>query len=236
MLLARHQRLGWDSVDTALLRSYCQRIFDDCCWLRDELKMPYDATGRTVKGLGIGLFKTLYQRAIERGVQFSFETSAQSLVTDSAGRITGLRATRGGAPLEIETPAVVLATGGFQGDRALLREHAGTVIADDVAMVGSPENTGDGHRMAQALGAQLRHLGVVHIRTTDFFFGQGPSRYLLHIYPMGIYFNKRFERFVDEGVADSDTIANAIALQPGSVATLVFDDKARQRQIGRAHV
>ena len=124
---------------------------------------------------------------------------------------------------------MVLATGGFQGDRALLREHAGTVIADDVAMVGSPENTGDGHRMAQALGAQLRHLGVVHIRTTDFFFGQGPSRYLLHIYPMGIYFNKRFERFVDEGVADSDTIANAIALQPGSVATLVFDDKARQR-------
>ena len=40
VLLARHQRLGWDAVDTALLRSYCQRIFDDCCWLRDELKMP----------------------------------------------------------------------------------------------------------------------------------------------------------------------------------------------------
>jgi len=75
----------------------------------------------------------------------------------------------------------------------------------------------------------MQHLDVCHIRTTDIFFGQGPSRYLLHIYPLGIYFNRNFERFVDEGVEDSDTIANAIALQPGAIAGLIFDDKARRR-------
>jgi hypothetical protein len=74
----------------------------------------------------------------------------------------------------------------------------------------------------------MRHLDVCHVRTTDNFFGPGPSRYLLHIYPLGIYFNRNFERFIDEG-EDSDTIANAIALQPGAVAGLIFDDKARQQ-------
>jgi hypothetical protein len=75
----------------------------------------------------------------------------------------------------------------------------------------------------------MRHLDVCHVRTTDNFFGPGPSRYLMRIYPLGIYFNRNFERFVDEGVEDSDTIANAIALQPGAIAGLIFDDKARQK-------
>jgi tricarballylate dehydrogenase len=229
VLLDRHMRLGWDSVDTALLRTYCSRVFNDCCWLRDEVKMPYDDTGRTVKGLGIGLFRTLHDVAKARGVQFSFDTCAERLLTDDDGRICGIGAKRGNETFDVDAGAVILATGGFQGDRDLLQQHAGATIAHDVHMVGSPENTGDGHRMAGAVGAQLRHMSVVHIRTTDFFFGQGPSRYLMHIYPMGLYFNRNFERFVDEGVADSDTIANAIAFQPGSVAGLVFDEKARAK-------
>jgi tricarballylate dehydrogenase len=141
--------------------------------------------------------------------------------------VLGVRAARDGRAADIRGGAVILATGGFQGSREMMLEHAGPIIAKNVQLVGSPENTGDGHLMAQAVGAQMRHLGVVHIRTTDLFFGQGPSRYLAHIYPMGIYFNQRFERFVDEGVADSDTVANAIAFQPGSVAGLLFDEKAR---------
>lgn len=250
ILIERHMRLGWGEVDTTLLRTYCSRVFDDCCWLRDELKMPYDASGRTVKGLGIGLFRRLYEAALERGVRVQFHTRARGLLTDAAGKVCGVRAIgTGGAATgyannnpggdtaagnaageyEIECAAVILATGGFQGSRELLMAHVGPTLAQDIAMVGSPDNTGDGLLMAQSLGAKTRHLSVCHIRTTDIYFGQGPSRYLMHIYPMGIYFNRRFERFVDEGVADSDTVANAIAFQPGSSASLVFDDKARAK-------
>jgi succinate dehydrogenase/fumarate reductase flavoprotein subunit len=103
----------------------------------------------------------------------------------------------------------------------------GPEIAQRIQTVGSPDNTGDGHLMAQAVGAQMRNLNVCHVRTTDIYFGQGPSRHMLHIYRMGVYFNERFERFVDEGVSDSDTIANSIARQPGSQAGLVFDETAR---------
>ena len=212
-----------------LLRTYCERIFDDCCWLRDDIRLPYDGTGRTTAGLGIGLYKWLHKTASERGVRMLFSTRAESLVIDGAGAVTGLRASRNGETFVIEAGGVILATGGFQGDREMLVNHAGRLVGEDVIMVGSPDNTGDGHRMALEAGADMRHLDVCHVRTTDLYFGQGPSRYLLHIYPMGIYFNRNFERFIDEGVADSDTIANAIALQPGSSAGLIFDDKARQR-------
>lgn len=234
ILIERHVRLGWGEVDTTLLRTYCERVFEDCCWLRDELKMPYDENGRTVKGLGIGLSRRLFAAAEERGVRMKFHTRASGLITGANGGARGVRATVTGKAgeletLDIEAGAVVLATGGFQGSRELLMKHVGATLTQEVTMVGSPENTGDGMLMAQALGAATRHLGVCHIRTTDIYFGQGPSRYLLHIYPMGIYFNRRFERFIDEGVADSDTIANAIALQPGASAGLVFDDKARAR-------
>ena len=111
----------------------------------------------------------------------------------------------------------------------MLATYTGRELSEDVTTVGSPDNTGDGHRMAIEAGAAMRHLDVCHVRTTDNFFGPGPSRYLLHIYPLGIYFNRNFERFIDEGVEDSDTIANAIALQPGAIAGLIFDDKARRQ-------
>ena len=229
VLIERHMERSWGEVDPALLRTYCKRIFDDCCWLRDDVGLPYDGPGRTVKGLGIGLFTWLYKIAIERGARMLFSTCAESLVTDGAGAVIGLRASNDDGIIDIEAGGIILATGGFQGNHEMLMRHAGRLLAQDVVVVGSPDNTGDGHRMALETGAALRHLDVCHIRTTDIYFGQGPSRYLLHIYPMGIYFNRNFERFIDEGVADSDTIANAIALQPGSSATLIFDDKARQR-------
>jgi tricarballylate dehydrogenase len=227
ILLRRHRNWGWEAVDTDLLRTYLSRIFADCCWLRDELGLPYD--GRSVKGKGIGLYRFLYQAARARGVEMMFSTRAERLLINDAGRVYGVRASRGGESFDLEGSAVILATGGFQGNREMLAKHVDPNIAHRIQTVGSPENTGDGHLMAQTLSAQLRHLGVCHVRTTDIFFGQGPSRHMLHIYPMGVYFNERFERFVDEGAADSDTIANAIARQPGNQAGLVFDEKARAK-------
>ena len=185
--------------------------------------------GREVKGVGIGLFKWLHKTALERGVRMMFSTRVESLVVDSAGTVSGVRASQDGASFEVAARAVILATGGFQGNRDMLAKYTGRELSEDVITVGSPENTGDGHRMAIEAGAAMRHLDVCHVRTTDNFFGPGPSRYLMHIYPLGIYFNRNFERFVDEGVEDSDTIANAIALQPGAIAGLIFDDKARRK-------
>ena len=106
-------------------------------------------------------------------------------------------------------------------------KYVGSDITYGTVLAGCPTNTGDGHLMALEIGAQLINLSMCHIRTTDQFFDVGPSRHLRNIYPMGIYINKDCKRFVDEGTADSDTIANAIAYQPGHKAALIFDEKAR---------
>jgi tricarballylate dehydrogenase len=230
ILVERHLERGEGEINVELLRTYCHRIFEDCRWLRDDIGLPYDdGRGRNVKGVGIGLFKWLHKTALERGVRMMFATRVESLLIDAGGTVGGVRVLAEGERFEVTAPAVILATGGFQGDREMLAKYTGRELTEDITTVGSPDNTGDGHRMALEAGAIMQHLDVCHIRTTDIFFGQGPSRYLLHIYPLGIYFNRNFERFVDEGVEDSDTIANAIALQPGAIAGLIFDDKARRR-------
>src|SRR3954451_19424732 len=49
---------------------------------------------------------------------------------------------------------VVLATGGFQGDRSLVREHV-TPEADNLLLRANPWSTGDGLRLGLAAGASL---------------------------------------------------------------------------------
>jgi fumarate reductase flavoprotein subunit len=56
-----------------------------------------------------------------------------------------------------ELPAgtpVVLATGGFQGDRALVREHI-TAQSDDLMLRAAPWSTGDGLRLGVGAGAEM---------------------------------------------------------------------------------
>lgn len=78
---------------------------------------------------------------------------------DTAG-LTGTLAARAGdvrleAPLhELPDAPVVLATGGFQGDRELLREHV-TPEADELVLRANPWSAGDGLRLGLAAGARL---------------------------------------------------------------------------------
>jgi len=111
----------------------------------------------------------------------------------------------------------------------MMLKYVGPDITYLPLMTGSADNTGDGHMMAAELGAQLINLSVCHIRTTDRLLGTGPSRHLANLYHLGIYLNRYCQRFIDEGIADSDTIANAIVYQPGNEAALIFDDKARAK-------
>ena len=56
---------------------------------------------------------------------------------------------------ELEGPAaVILATGGFAGDRRLVREHV-TPEADHLLLRAAPGSTGDGLRLGLAAGAEL---------------------------------------------------------------------------------
>lgn len=227
-LVQRHQERGWGRVDTELIRTYLERIDKDCRWLRDDLKMPYDSRWQRVRGRGPAICSFFYKVCEQRGVRLLFHTKALKLLTEGS-KVAGARARNEQGEFDFKARAVVLATGSFIGNQEMMLKYVGPEMTYLPLMTGSPHNTGDGHIMAAELGAQLINLTVCHVRTTDRLLGEGPSRHLPNLYHLGIYLNRRCQRFIDEGAADSDTIANAIAYQPGNEAALIFDDKARAR-------
>ena len=100
--------------------------------------------------LGRALVAALAAGALERGAQIRTGERARTLVRDGGGRMTGVRT-------EADTYAgrVVLATGGFERDDALVRS---LLRGPMVAPAGVPTNRGDGLRMAMAAGAALGNL------------------------------------------------------------------------------
>ena len=225
-LLSRHQESGWGRVESELLRAYLERVDKDCRWLRDDLKMPYQNKGYQVLGKGPAICPFFYNICEQRGVRLVFETKAVKLLAEGPKAI-GARVRNKDGECDFKAGAVILATGSFTGNQEMMLKYVGPDITYLPLITGSTYNTGDGHIMAAELGAQLNNLTVCHIRTTDKLLGDGPSRHLRNLYHLGIYLNSNCRRFVDEGVADSDTIANAIVYQPGNEAALIFDDKAR---------
>ncbi|MBI2934391.1 MAG: FAD-binding protein [Chloroflexi bacterium] len=225
-MLKAHMDRSWGRADRELMGVYLERVAADCRWLRDELKMPYTDRNR-VRGMGPGLARFLVREAAKRGVQMHFETRGLKLLTDGSDRVVGVRARGTNAKLDFHARAVILATGGFQGNQEMMVKYAGQEMTYGTTLTGCPTNTGDGHLMAMELGAQMINLNTCHVRTMDGLCAWGPSRELENIYPRGIYLNMECQRFVDEGTADSDTIANAIVFQPGHKAMLIFDETAR---------
>ncbi|MBM2831450.1 MAG: succinate dehydrogenase/fumarate reductase flavoprotein subunit [Dehalococcoidia bacterium] len=226
-LLGRHVAKGWGRIDPTLIRVYLENLIEDSKWLRESVGLPY--AGGRAKGKGAGVFFFLHGVAVQRGVEVILGAKVLRLLTDEVGRVTGVRAKAGDRVIDFKAGAVVLATGGFEGNQEMVLKYAGPVMTYGTVVTGCPTNTGDGHRMASEIGAQLINLSVCHARPTDTVSGQDPTRPMENIYPMGIFINRDCQRFVDEGTADSDTIGNAIAHQPGSESALIFDEKARAK-------
>lgn len=146
-------------------------------------------------GGGPALLAALVAAAKRAGVAFRYGCAAQSLLHDG-GRIAGV-ALAGGATIRAD--AVVLASGGFAGNGAEMRAHFGPG-AESMRLIspGTRYGTGDGIRMARALGADLSgdwngmHAEPVDARAKN-------SAPVVLIYPYGIVVDRTGRRFFDEG-------------------------------------
>jgi succinate dehydrogenase/fumarate reductase flavoprotein subunit len=108
---------------------------------------------------GTRLFKVLEDNVEARKIDVMFETPAQRLIVED-GIVTGLTALRQGSPVAIRArKGVILACGGFEADVEMQRQYfqVGEVLTG--SFLG---NTGDGIRMAQAVGADLWHMWHYH--------------------------------------------------------------------------
>lgn len=133
-----------------------------------------------------------------------------------------------------EAPAVILATGGFQGARDKLTKYIGP-NADRLLLRSNPGSVGDGLRMARAAGGG----GSTAMST---FYGHligypvqrfEPQDYL----PASQYYsestilvNLHGERFTDETQGD-ELLNQALTFQPEAKGVLIFDDYVRRTEV-----
>lgn len=101
------------------------------------------------------------------GAEFHFETTAQYLLTDDGGAVTGVVATdKDGSYVQYNSSAVVLATGGFGCNPEMIKDLCSDVIGfatpEEIESLGTSMDNrfGDGIQMAYWVGAQLEGGGV----------------------------------------------------------------------------
>jgi len=184
-------------------------------------------------GGGPGLVDALTKRAAALGVRIVYGARANHL-TLARGRVASvLVESRTGAD-RLDADAVVLACGGFESNPEWRSRYLGP--GWELAKVrGTRFNTGDGIRMATAVGAATRgHWSGCHavgwdLNAPEFGDLDVGDAFQKHSYPLGIMVNANAERFVDEG-ADFRNYTYAkygheILKQPGQLAWQVFDAK-----------
>ncbi len=184
-------------------------------------------------GGGQALVDVLAARAEQIGIRFFYETTAQSLIEDDAGQVCGVRARdASGARLSFHG-AVVLASGGFQGNAEMMSRYVGprSVYLRPICK-GGYFNRGEGIRMALDIGAATcGDFGSYHAEPIDP--RSGISEPSVFIFPYGILVNLQGERFTDEapGTVDAhyESITRRIYEQTRGLAWVILD--ARHQRI-----
>ncbi len=99
---------------------------------------------------GSAAIQTLHKRIEELGGQVLYETPGEELLFDAQGQVAGVAARKAdGTTLNIHAKSVILATGGFGGNKEMMAEYFGEKAG--TGLVGTA--TGDGLKMAWSAGA-----------------------------------------------------------------------------------
>jgi len=182
-------------------------------------------------GGGRALVEALANRAeaMPERITFFYDTAARGLLRDAAsGRVHGVAAVAPGhRTLALHGRAVVLASGGFEGNPEMLSRYAGpaTQWIRPVAR-GGYHNRGEGIRMALEIGAApAGDYGSFHAQPVDPRSGEQEPVVLNYTY--GILVNRAGERFTDEAPATVDATYEAttreILKQPEGIAWAILD-------------
>jgi tricarballylate dehydrogenase len=179
-------------------------------------------------GGGETIHRELTCAARQAGVVFRFGCAADTLITEN-DVITGVRVA-GGETLPAD--AVILACGGFQANPEMMREHFGE-DGDSIPLLAPRAhfNSGDGIRMAQALGADLSgEPAGMHIEPVDSRSNNQAAVVLL--YPYGIVVDRDGRRFFDEGAGLVHETWEAFSRRlhfvvPGRTAYAILDARVR---------
>ena len=173
----------------------------------------------------------LLKACLDRGIEPRTGHAASELVIDD-GRVVGVRFDGPDGPVEVTaTGGVILATGGFEWNKDLIRSFIRGPLERPVSI---ETNTGDGLKMAMRAGAGLGNMAeawwvpVIDVTNAD----GGPIPWMVNrerVQPRSIMVNRAGRRFANEAANYNAFGAAFHQLDPGSFdylnmpAFLLFD-------------
>jgi fumarate reductase flavoprotein subunit len=229
-------------VDARIVRAYVEKSADTVRWLEQKglyftcvPHSPQDnpLTWHVPKGNGAEITRTLAQTCRDRGVQIFVNSSLEKILVSEAGNVTGVATAGKAGNITFEAEAVIIATGGFAGDRELLKKYCPR-FRDYMVLSGQP-NKGEGIFKALEIGAAEEGLGTLMIGGP---FGVGPRVITLgkapdvvHLQmifvtgePSAVWINKQGQRFTDETASFNYYEGiNAVIRQTGGTCYAIFD-------------
>jgi fumarate reductase flavoprotein subunit len=237
----------WSKVNPRLVRAFIDKSGDTVKWLQAkgiqfDLSQYYlnqsPRIRHTIEGEGAQLIKVLVNECKSRGVPILTRTSASKILRHQNNQVYGIMADAGGHSLTIQAKRVIITTGGYAHNRALLQKYCAYYNSENMTSAGVPSNTGDGILMAIEIGAETAGLGhlmfmgpaATGAATARMKFGEAVyNTGILVREPGMLWVNKRGRRFIDEGHnLASFASGNAIAQQPEGIMYAIFDDSLRK--------
>lgn len=201
----------------------------------DELAVLY---GRGFRFDVLGYFARV-TRAVEAAGGWVLPGRVTERLITTDGRVRGAWVRDVDGPTEVRADHVVLATGGFQGNSALMYQYLGP-RSRHLLLRSNPYSSGDALRLAGAVGAATGG-------TMDAFYGhliawppfefkeKDFARLSLLFSAYGVLLDVSGRRFTDESLGDHVSVQR-VAEQASGRAVLVFDDVVRRERAAKPNV
>ncbi|MEG0170264.1 MAG: flavocytochrome c [Anaerorhabdus sp.] len=180
---------------------------------------PVDEAGK-ILSVGSYLVPIFEQAAKDNNVTFYMETEATEILMNE-GTAVGVKASSADTDYTINAKAVILATGGFGGNLEMVESYKPELKG--YVTTNASTITGDGIKMAEAVGANLVDMAEIQIHPTvvqsngalitESLRGDG-----------AILVNNEGNRFTNE-VLTRDVVSANIIAEEGSAAWLIVDQK-----------
>lgn len=230
---------AWPFNDPELVGAIAQEAPETMAWLKTHgIKFTFHSPMLLQKGPermgpsggGLAIVEALAASAERLGVTMMYETTGRSLLQDDAGNIRGVRAwSRARGNFAINAPAVVIASGGYQGNLEMMTRYVGhNAHLTRPVSPGGVYNKGEGIEMMLAVGAApAGQYDMFHGEPVD----PRSARHeaLIAVVNYGILVNVHGQRFMDEGANKYeliyDEVSWTIMRQKLGIAHLVFDGR-----------
>ena len=235
--------VGKNRNDPVLVKMVTERVVD---WLIYDMKIPYGPAATQypdhsanrqlgVTGRSVNYLNLMREKFLGMGGKLMLQTRAQELIRDDAGKVVGVRATdKDGNTVELTSKAVILASGGYGAVKSMLPKEMSNYV-----FYGLDSETGDGYKMATAIGAGTINLDLVKMypQGVETVPGHGLAATASSTDTMkksgAIYVNKLGQRYVDENAA-LGVLTDKTVAQPDHIAYIVMDAKAWKEYVRKS--